>query len=332
MKGPRNFAVAPRWSLLLNSVGLDPAEVLRRARLPGDLFNRKEASLRPDEYFRLWQAMDDASGDPGFSLDIVAGMSTEIFDPVLFTAFCSPNLDVALERIRQFKPLIGPLRLDLSRTRTDTTVVIDTSAIALPVPPSFVVAELAFFVQFARLATQDRIVPVEVLSPIELPCLERCADFFGTDPKRSDRAAISFAAGDAAKPFVSENARMWEIFEPGLKERLSELGDVAKSEDRVRGALLELLPAGSSSMKNVSGHLAMSTRTLQRRLNEEGTSFQAILETVRAELAHYYLTNSSLPSAQISLLLGFKDPNSFFRAFHAWSGATPESVRSREIR
>ena len=89
--------------------------------------------------------------------------------------------------------------------------------------------------------------------------------------------------------------------------------------DRVRNALLELLPSGRGSIEDVARQLAMSRRTLQRRLQGEGTSFQIVLNGLREELANHYLQNSTMSGAEISYLLGFSDPNSFFRAFHAWS-------------
>ncbi|MBP0012560.1 MAG: helix-turn-helix transcriptional regulator [Roseofilum sp. SBFL] len=69
--------------------------------------------------------------------------------------------------------------------------------------------------------------------------------------------------------------------------------------------------------------------TVQRRLGNEGTSFKLILTKVREELARYYITKSELPYTQISLLLGYEDPNSFFRAFHSWTGTTPDRIRSQ---
>ncbi len=313
---------------MLHGVGLEEAEVLRRARLPGDLFARQEIALDPEQYYRFWNAMDEASGGPSFAVDLVSGMSADVFDPVLFAAFCSPDMNTALARIRQFKPLIGPLAIDVSISREHTTIAIGFSDIDLSPPASLVMAEIAFFVQFARLATRDRIVPLAATSTIDLASDKRLSDFLGVAPSRAASVSVKFSSVDAEKPFITENPRMWDFFEPGLKKRLGELGSKALAADRVRSALLELLPSGKAKIGETARHLATSPRTLQRRLMAEGTSYQAVLDRVREELAMYYLRNSSLPSAQISFLLGFKDPNSFFRAFHAWSGVTPDSVRA----
>ena len=73
--------------------------------------------------------------------------------------------------------------------------------------------------------------------------------------------------------------------------------------------------------------LGTSTRTLQRRLNQEKKSFQGVLNETREDLARHYLKSSDMTGAEISFLLGFEDPNSFFRAFHTWTGETPEQAR-----
>ena len=85
----------------------------------------------------------------------------------------------------------------------------------------------------------------------------------------------------------------------------------------MRSALLEALPAGGLSMQAVCGKLGVSSRTLQRRLQDEGTSFQQTLDNLRNALAHHYLQNSLMSGAEIAFLLGFEDPNSFIRATSA---------------
>jgi AraC-like DNA-binding protein len=70
---------------------------------------------------------------------------------------------------------------------------------------------------------------------------------------------------------------------------------------------------------------------LQRKLQDEGTTFQQTLDTLRASLARHYLRNSAMSSAEISFLLGFEDSNSFARAFQSWSGVTPAKARSEMI-
>jgi AraC-like DNA-binding protein len=120
---------------------------------------------------------------------------------------------------------------------------------------------------------------------------------------------------------------MWQVFEPELRRRLGELDASASTAQRVRSALLELLPGGQSGIEAVASRLSMSKRTLQRRLEEQGDNYRALVTATREELARHYLTQTQLSAGEIGFLLGFEDPNSFFRAFHDWTGTTPEAIR-----
>lgn len=156
-------------------------------------------------------------------------------------------------------------------------------------------------------------------------------EYFGVPVQHGPTPRISFSAEDAARPFLTANEKMWEFFEPELKRRLADLVQSATTEERVGAALLELLPSGATSIEAVAKKLGTSSRTLQRRLKEEGQRFQNLLDRTRESLAKYYLKTSSMTGAEISFLLGFEDPNSFFRAFHAWTGQTPRSMREATV-
>ncbi len=61
------FAVDPRWRLVLKDIGVSENEVFKRAQLPRDLLSQKNASLSADEYFRLWEGLEESLDDPSFS-------------------------------------------------------------------------------------------------------------------------------------------------------------------------------------------------------------------------------------------------------------------------
>ena len=325
------FAVNQGWKVLLKDLGISTAEILKRAQLPADLFTRKGAGLSTEEYFRLWRALETVFDDPAFPLKIVQAISSDVFDPPVFSAYCSPDLNTALQRLSQFKPLIGPMKLDVEINDDATRLTIKFLEKGLEIPACLIGAELGFFVQLARMATREPIVPLQITVPVALPAGDAYANYFGVTPVAGDDVSVSFSAEDALKPFLTENAQMWEFFEPGLRKRLSEISAEEGMAERVRSALLEMLPSGQTSVDDLASRLLVSRRTLQRRLGEEGTSFKAVLASVREELARHYITKSELPYNQISFLLGYEDPNSFFRAFHEWTGATPETVRSQAV-
>ena len=74
--------------------------------------------------------------------------------------------------------------------------------------------------------------------------------------------------------------------------------------------------------------LGLSDRTLQRRVDDDGTTFRKLLLEARQELAREYLNRPDIGVAEVAYLLGFEDSNSFYRAFRRWEGTTPAQLRS----
>jgi AraC-like DNA-binding protein len=96
---------------------------------------------------------------------------------------------------------------------------------------------------------------------------------------------------------------------------------------RVRSVISERLRGQLPTAQTVAKELAMSTRAMHRELKEHGTSFRQVLDEVRNEQARGYLSSTSFSDSEVSFLLGFADPNSFFRAFRAWNGRSPNQFR-----
>ena len=321
------FVVDLGWRVLLSDLGLSEQDLLRHARLPLDLFSRTAPTLTSEEYFRVWHSLAQLVDDPAFPLLLGQAISVEVFSPPLFACFCSPSLNAALMRLSRYKPLIGPLRLDVVIGDEETAATFGGPPDDTPPPASFIAAELVFLVHMARLATRERVVPAGVTFPAPLAERERFEGYFGTNVLLGAVGSIAFAAEDASKPFLSASENMWTVFEPELRTRLATLRRETGFRERVRACLMEILAGGQCSMADVADRLAVSTRTLQRRLRDDGTSFQHELNSLRQELARHYLLQTHHSSAEISFLLGYDDPNSFIRAFHGWTGLTPERSR-----
>jgi AraC-like DNA-binding protein len=323
----KEYVVSPGWGLLARDAGINPDNVLRRAGLPRDLLKGGQRTITVEQFFALWEGIEAESGDPLLPISLGQAISMEAFDVPLFAATCSPNLNVAARRLAQHKKLIGPMKLLVSQSEAETVLEFVWPPDATP-PQSLSMAELVFWVALVRLTTRASIRPVRVTSPDPPEDAEAYREYLGVQVQKGNRYTIAFSAMDAERPFLTANDRMWEFFEPELRRRLSELEAGTTVGERVRAALLELLPAGSGSMDAVARDLAMSTRTLQRRLKGEGTTFQAILDSTRESLARHYLSQSEMSAGEISFLLGFEDPRSFYRAFRAWTGQTPQLVRA----
>jgi AraC-like DNA-binding protein len=195
-------------------------------------------------------------------------------------------------------------------------------------PPRLIAGDLARWVRLPRLATRERLVPVRVQTTVEIPGSAVYEDFFGVRLTRSDVDGVTFSTKDALRPFLTASEAMWSIFEPELRHRMADLDRHATTSEKVRASLTETLASGRYRLDDVASRLAVSPRTLQRRLRTEGTTFQQVLDAVRQDLAGSYLARSDFSNDQIAFLLGYEDPSSFFRAFRAWTGRTPEASRA----
>lgn len=330
MAGSATFPIDPAWRLLLKDLGIRADRLLRRAGLPDDLFSRSDRGLTTREYFGLWHSLDVEADDPLLPLRLVNTLQAEAFVPPIFAALCSANMAQAAQRLATYKKLIAPMRLDVSVGRQgDLALSPQWIEANDDVPFVLVATELAFLIRLARLATREPITALRVVLP-HLPAAAQVAaytEFFGIAVRKGSVSSLTMSANDANRPFLTQNDAMWRVFEPELRRRLGELDAAASHAQRVRAALLELLPSGQSSIEDVARRLFVSTRTLQRRLGAEDESFRAIVNRTREDLARHYLTRTGLSATEIGFLLGFEDPNSFFRAFQDWTGETPEGVR-----
>ena len=115
--------------------------------------------------------------------------------------------------------------------------------------------------------------------------------------------------------------------EADLKLQLAAQNDRWPAAERVRGVLVDLMPAGRTGAEDVALALRISRSTLQRRLREEGTSYQAVLDATRYDMAIRYLTKTALRADEIANVLAYRDANSFSRSFRRWTGQAPVAFR-----
>lgn len=99
--------------------------------------------------------------------------------------------------------------------------------------------------------------------------------------------------------------------------------------DAWRRTLVPLIREGQTSLAALAEAHHMSARTLQRRLAEQGTSFQGLLDQTRRHLAERHLRDAQLDLAEIALLLGYSEQSAFTRAFRSWTGLAPAQWRRR---
>lgn len=160
-----------------------------------------------------------------------------------------------------------------------------------------------------------------------LPEFER---FFGCEVRFGAAAnCMQFCQGDLDLPLLTADDELYRVLktccEGTLKSKARGVSDLILDVDRT---IAERLGSGQANQDNVARALGMSSRTLSRRLADEGTTYFRVLEELRKSLAVSYLRDSDLSLAETSYLLGYAGLGSFNDAFKRWTGQTPGQFRS----
>ncbi len=322
----KRFLIDKNYGDYLSAMGFSVEEVLKKAILPEDLFARQAPSLTAKEYFRFMQAVDILSPEDETPVRLAASDHIATFSPPIFAAYCSRNALICLKRLARYKPLIGALFYRVEEAENEVCVEILSGDMELELPEILVGIEFTFLVSLIRRATKEQITPLRATVKQKMRNAAYAA-FIGTEIVVADKNQLVFSKADALTPFISRNESMWNFLEPELNRRLSMMETDDSCSARVRSALMELLPGGECTIEDVAVKLGYSKRSLQRKLQEENTSFQKQLSHTRELLAKYYVANTDMRTEDIAYLLGYQDTSSFVRSFSLWTGDAVSEFR-----
>lgn len=314
----KHFPLDKNYEALLKAYDISVDELLKRARLPLDLFVREHPCVTAEEYYRFMKAIEDIVPDKKMPILLATADNIETITPPIFGAYCSANARECLKRIAEYKALAGAIIFGVCEDEQGITVEIKGEE-NIEIPEIIIGVEMVLLTNLIRKATKENIMPVKITVKESFANPEY-EQFLGCKAEEGAINSIIFSNDDAEVPFITKNESMWDFFEPELKKRLSEMDTDDSFSAKVRSILVEILPAGKSGVEDVAAALGMSRRSLQRKLKEEDTTFQKQLNHVRELLAKNYIQNTQLSSEDIAYLLGYQDLNSFFRAFSLWTG------------
>ncbi len=320
----KHFRVPGNLRTKLEELGVLVSAVLRRAGLPPDFFEKTRILVTTEELFAFWRALEVVSDEPAVGLNLGTETKVERLHPMGIVALSTENFGSAIRYMARYKRLCAPEEI-LQEMDDDEWSIQFRWTLAVDVEPRLLVEYcFAWLLAIARLGTGTRISPVrvELVQPRSyLKTLER---YFGcTVVCGAARNAMIFRASDAACPFVTRNAELLDMLAPQFEKELDLYTGTDSFTELVRGAIQEKLTGNRPTIEDIARGLHMSSRTLQRRLQETGSSFQRVLDEARHQMARYYLSNSILELNEAAYLLGYEDANSFTRAFRGWEGMPP---------
>lgn len=324
----RHFRVAGRLAVKLAELGVSVPAVLRHAGLPQDLFAQTRVLVSTGELFALWHAIGAVSNDPLIGLKLGVEPQTARFHPMGIAALSTENFVAAVKHMARFKKLTAPEEMPHALEGDEFSVSFRWLLSVDAEPQVLVDYCFAWMQTIAQHGTGRKVRPRRVEYVAQRTNARALERHFGcTVVCGSGRNAIVFDAADATAPFVTRNAELLEMLAPQFEEQMRQHKGEDSFVELVRRAIQDRLTGHRPSIDTIAQALHMSSRTLQRKLQDVGYSYQRVMDEARHQMARYYLSNSALELNETAYLLGFEDPNSFGRAFRSWEGMPPSDWR-----
>lgn len=325
------------WALAiiqaLELEGLDGPALFAQLGLDYAMLADPDARIAQDQMTRLWALAVQSSNNPAIGLSMARVIRPAHFNVVSFALLSSTNLREGLARLVRYQRIIGEASdMSLKQSPDSYTLELHIHGDSVPAPRQSHDAALAYLLAFFRWMTGSHIVPLQAGFAYEQPAdtgpyeqLFQCPLTFG-----ADSYSMQFARSVMDAKLTSGNASLAQMHDQFAGDYLARF-EQTRVTHQARQVLCRLLPQGEPKRQAVASALGMSTRTLQRRLQEEHTSFQQLLDETRRELAMQFLRQRRLTLLEVAYLLGFADPSNFFRAFKRWFGMPPGQYRETHL-
>jgi AraC-like DNA-binding protein len=279
-----------------------------------------------------WQGwlrrVDALEQRPALGLRIAEGITPRHFGVLGYAALACGTLGEALQRLERYHASVydaNPARV----SATEDSVVIEWGVERGRPGALADETAIASLVQLARDMT-GRYWPVRSVSFVNpVPAnTQPYEDFFGGRVAfGADVTRVEMEKAYVELPLRKSDPALLALLDQQAEQLLQEVAAVPAIVDTWRRTLVPLIREGKTSLAALAAAHHTSTRSLQRRLSEQGTSFQRLLDETRQHLAEGHLRDGQLDLAEIALLLGYSEQSAFTRAFRAWTGRAPAQWR-----
>ncbi len=321
------------FDTLIAEYGLSHTELLRDAGLPENTLDNLQGLVSYRRFLELLKLSAARSGDPLFGLKLGLSQGVSIFGPILYLLNNARTVGEALTELKQY------FHLHMGAAHVEVSAYGDQVQLAYRVldpgqPGINQGAELALGVGRKLLQTlmgenwQPHPMLLEHARQAPLTAYQK---LLGVSPQfNSDTTALLMKPAELDLPLRQADPSLHRL----IREHLDTLQNLTDLElpGYVSNLLRDLLPQGRVTVDHIARCMAMSRRTLQRRLSDSGTSFQAVLDETRQKIALRYLRDSNLQVTQLSDLLGYADLSAFSRAFSRWFGIPPSQWEQQNPR
>lgn len=318
----------------LQRQGLAPGALLAHAQLGPEVLSQRDQRVAASAYLTLLGEGVRLTGDQCLGLHLGESVRPGYYGVLGYLIMSCATLADALHRQARYASLVGNLGLvvlDDEPARPGCEALVAHSWQPLLAQQQRQLSEetLAGWVSFGRWISGLDIAPTEVRFQHSAPAdtseharIFRCPVLFD----QPDNALI-FPKRLLAVPLNQADAQVRGMLDAYADRLLAELNRGNSVLDRARLELARQLPEQGPDLEAIAVALALSPRTLQRRLREAGLSFSQLVDETRQQLVLHYLRDPALELAEIAFLVGFSEPGSLARAFRRWTGASPGEYR-----
>ena len=307
-------------ALLSQQLQVDWDAVIQRASENGSVLGDRGVA----SHYALWTALEQVYEKSDFPFAVAQLSARTPSNFAQLACICSPNLKSALSRLESARAVLNAVKLSVIESPDEMRVSVASSNPTASMPESMQVALLSYCVAVTRMSANKNFKPLGFNLPESARARTEAAAYFGVEPGMGD-VELKIRSEDALATFRTNHEEIWSLFEQ--RHNAAAKASMPDSE-HVQEVLYALLPSGFSTVDHVASKLAVSKRTLQRKLSAEGETYQRLLHKTRQQLAHYYLSLADVSVNEIAGMLGYRDPHSFLRAYRGWTGERPVKVES----
>jgi AraC-like DNA-binding protein len=315
------------------SLAVDPEPLLRGTGVDASAPPRGDEHMPVERYFEVWRrAM--ALLDEAFPLRVASFFRHEDNEIFGFLAMSCATIGEAFDRTLHYSRLYtvgATYQMDVDPHSTTIAWLPwpgDLDDTGYRAAMDYHVANMEQAIrQLGAAPTRPLEVRLRHPAPRETAAY---VDFYGVEPRfGSARYELVYPSGLRDVGVTTFNSRLRDYFERECTRLVEKMGPAIGVAAEVRKALISVMDGGDSGIEAIAKRLRMSTRSLQRRLSEEQTSYNDLLAAVRQEFAERYLARGTLTASEVAYLIGFTEPPAFFKAFKRWTGLTPREFQER---
>ena len=317
-------------SLGLAARGVALAPALARAGIDAATMQDPDARIPAELMHGLWREAEELSGESSFGLATASSIKPGSFDVLDYMCRNSATVGDGLRLYCRYTPLLHDQISASVEVGQDTAVLRHVLVDGGVLPRQYAEFIIASLLVIVRQASDHVVQPVSVQFAHDEPDdISPHAALFGCPISfRANRNGFELSLEDFDRPLVAAQPGLLQVLERQAESLLEKSPRSAPSLiGRVRAAIVKDLRRGGTTAARVARTLGIGERTLRRRLDDEGSSYQAVLSELRMGLATRYLEDERLAIDEVAFLLGYSDRTAFNRAFRQWTDRTPAQFR-----